>query len=78
MTLRMAVHNAMTPLRGVVQDKLSPPNWRLLPPVQESSRRWQCTLRVSARLSRSHARREHGGRCFTWRVGSRRLVRIRR
>jgi len=31
MTLTIRVDNLLTPLRGVVQDKLSPPNWRLSP-----------------------------------------------
>jgi len=78
MTLRITVHNAMTPLRGVVQDKLSPPNWTLFPAVQESSQRWRCARHVSARVPRFRARREHDSRRFTWRVGSRRLVEQRR
>ena len=78
MALTITTDNVLTPLRGVVQDKLSPPNWRLFPTIHESSQRWLCTLPISARLPRFRARREHGGRCFTWRVGSRRLVGQRR
>ena len=78
MALTIRTDNVLTPLRGAVQDKLSPPNWRLFPAVHESSQRWQCTLRVSARLPRLRARREHGGRCFQIRhAGSRRSVRER-
>ncbi len=79
MGLTITTDNLLTPLRGVMQDKLSPPNWRLFPSVHETSQRWQCTLRISARLPRFRARREHGGRSFQIRhAGSRRFVGQRR
>jgi hypothetical protein len=73
--LSVAAVTVPTPLRGVVQDKLSVPNGDLLPPSQPSIRRRLCMLHAAACLPRIPERREHDGRSSRiGHVGSRRFL----